>query len=475
MSAKGQVGMDVDLDLVPLREEGMSAYEIMLSESQERMLVVLQKGKESTAKAIFDKWDLHCVQIGHITDDGMLRLHRHGKLCAEIPADSLVLGGGAPRYKRDTKKPAYLDDVASYSPEKDPIVKDITVPSDLAAFFADFMGSINLASRRPLYEQYDTEVGLVKVIGPGGDGGLTRIPGTNKGIATATDCNSRYVYLNPKRGSSQAVCESARNVAVTGSRPIGVTNNLNFANPYIPENYYIFTECIAGMSEACRHLGLPVTGGNVSFYNESADGPIYPTPTIGMVGLINDLSKAVLPFFKKEDHLIYLAGHFQPVLGGSEYLKTRFSISKGATPELNLDHEKNLIEFLLSAADQNLPESAQDLSIGGLARTLFRSAYNSGTRSVCGFQLDQSIVSDLIKKCGRTDSVFFGETNGCAVVSVSKEKASALEETALKYNVTLRLLGHTINNQDLDYGTFKVPGEILVNSYESGLTQIFGS
>ncbi len=475
MSAKGNMGMDIDLDLVPLREEGMSAYEIMLSESQERMLVVLEKGSEHKAEAIFEKWDLHCVKIGEVTDDGMLRLRRHGKLCAEIPADSLVLGGGAPRYKREVRKPEYLDQVASWDPLKDPEIRDFSNESEISAFFTEFIGSMNLASRRPLYEQYDTEVGLVKVIGPGADGGIARIPGTNKGIGTATDCNSRYVYLNPRRGAAQAVAEAARNVAVTGCRPIGVTNNLNFANPYIPENYYIFTECITGMSEACRELGLPVTGGNVSFYNESADGPIYPTPTIGMVGLIKDLSKTVYPYFKEPGHRIYLTGLFRPVLGGSEYLKYRFRITKGDIPELIPEYEKKLIEFMLHLAENRLAASMQDISIGGLARTLFKSAYNPDLRMLNGFRISRDFSAEFTKTLHwRNDVLWFGETNGSAIVSVAEDKKQEFEKAAESMGILFLEIGEVTGGSDLDFGTFRVPGELAVNSFESGLYSVFG-
>ncbi|MDH5654869.1 MAG: phosphoribosylformylglycinamidine synthase subunit PurL, partial [Spirochaetia bacterium] len=314
MSAKGNVGMDVNLDLIPFREEGMSAYEIMLSESQERMLVVGKKGQEEEIYSIFNKWGLHAVKIGTVTDDGILRLRRHGQLCAEIPAHSLVLGGGAPRYKRESSRPDYLDKIKQLD------FTSIADSENLSEDLMEFVSSTNICSRRPLFDQYDTEVGLVKMIGPGADGGLARIPGTDKGIAVSTDCNSRYVYAEPRRGAAHAVVESARNVAVTGARPIGITNNLNFANPYVPENYYMFTESVAGIREACEVFDIPVTGGNVSFYNESDDGPIFPTPTIGMVGYIEDVKTSILPGFKSPGDVIFLLGKFSPCLGMSEYL-----------------------------------------------------------------------------------------------------------------------------------------------------------
>ncbi|TGM25429.1 phosphoribosylformylglycinamidine synthase subunit PurL, partial [Leptospira selangorensis] len=231
---------DVHLDKLPLRESDMNAYEIMLSESQERMLVIPEVGKEEELVSIFHKWGLNAVEIGTVTGDGMLRIRKNGSLKAEIPAESLVLGGGAPRYVREEKRPSYLDEVVKFDPNSIPDLKPDTVPQTLSGL----LSSLNISSRRPLYEQYDTEVGLVKVVEPGEDGGLVRIPGTKKGIAVATDCNSRYTYLNPYEGAQIAVCESARNVAATGAEPYGVTNNLNFGNPYIPENYYVFSECV---------------------------------------------------------------------------------------------------------------------------------------------------------------------------------------------------------------------------------------
>ncbi|MCB1319379.1 MAG: phosphoribosylformylglycinamidine synthase subunit PurL, partial [Leptospiraceae bacterium] len=335
MSAKGGVGMRIDLDKVPLRETGMNAYEIMLSESQERMLVVAHKGREDEVRHIFEKWELSAVEIGTVTDDGLLHIYREGRLCALIPAESLVLGGGAPRYERDTRRSEQLDvyqrtrftvngepvrnqNAGANTSADDSPVQDIPAGS-AGEDFLELLASANISSRRAVQEQYDTEVGLARVIGPGGDGGVTRVHDTNKGIAVATDCNSRYVSLDPFNGAAQAVCESARNVAVTGARPLGITNCLNFGNPYIPENYYMFTESIRGMGAACSAFQIPVTGGNVSFYNESVDGPVRPTPTIGMVGLLDEIQKAVRAVITRPDMRIGLIGNFQPSFGGSEY------------------------------------------------------------------------------------------------------------------------------------------------------------
>ena len=465
MSAKGQAGMKIDLDHVPFRETGMNAYEIMLSESQERMLVVAKKGQEQVVRDIFTKWDLNAVEIGTVTDDGLLHIQRDGQLRALVPADSLVLGGGAPRYEREQKRPAYLDEVAAYDP------RSLGAPAaaELPALFARMVGSPNLCSRRPLYEQYDTEVGLVRVLGPGGDGGVSRVPGTRKGIASATDCNSRYIYLDPRQGTAAAVFESARNVAVTGSEPLGITNCLNFGNPYVPENYYMFAEAIAGMREACLALGLPVTGGNVSFYNESDDGPVQPTPTIGMVGLIEDVELAVPAFFRRPGDLVFLAGDFRPTLGGSEFLKVVHQTQKGKIPAVDAAAEKNLIQFLTGGAKRKLLRSARDLSLGGLAMALFKSTYDPETRATTG------LSAKAMEATGeRLDELYFGETGASAVVSVWPENRAVLESLAEESGVDLKLIGETTNGNTLELPDFRVELSEAVDAFENGLVGVFG-
>ncbi len=469
MSAKGGTGMDINLDLVPLREEGMNAYEIMLSESQERMLVVLPTGKEDTVISIFTKWGLNAVRIGHVTHDGILRVRRNGKLCSAIPSDSLVLGGGAPRYVRETSRPEYLDTLARADLSDLEKSGSAHKSADLEKTLLSLLASPNICSRRPVYEQYDTEVGLVRIIGPGGDGGVARVPGTSKGIAVSTDCNSRYVYLNPRIGTAQAVCESARNVAVAGARPIGITNCLNFGNPYIKENYYIFSECIAGMREGCLAFDIPVTGGNVSFYNESQDGPVKPTPTIGMVGLIEDVSLAVQPFFAAEESEIFLAGRFAPSFGGSEFLSLTTGRVEGQIPELDLSAEKNLVDFLCAASDGSLLLSARDLSLGGLATALFRSAYNHQTRTVNGFVLYSEFIKKIYDSRGAA-LAYFGETNGCAILSARKSDAAQLIKTAEKFNVPLFAAGCvSAGSSVMDFSEFKMDGKKAAEAYEGGL------
>ncbi|MBL8020564.1 MAG: phosphoribosylformylglycinamidine synthase subunit PurL [Leptospirales bacterium] len=462
MSAKGNVGMDLNLDLVPLREKGMNAYEIMLSESQERMLVVGKLGQEKTITDIFHRWGLDAVQIGTVTDDGKLNIRWQNKHCASIPASSLVLGGGAPRYKRETRKPEYLETKRKGSEVQHPAPVDALI---------GLLSSPNVCSRRPVVEQYDAEVGLGRVLGPGGDGGVARVPGSRKGIAVSTDCNSRFTYLNPRQGAALAVFESARNVAVTGALPIGITNCLNFGNPKIPENYYVFSECIGGMADACRALGIPVTGGNVSFYNESEEGPILPTPTIGMVGLIENVDKAVPAWFQKPGDEILLIGNFAPVLGGSEYLKLYAGKIDGEIPRVNADAEVALVQFLVKAAESGLLASAKDLSLGGLACALSKSILSKNLdprgrkASATGFHITSSHFSDNV--------AWFGETAGCAIVSVSPDNVPNILKIAADANVPAQRIGNTTGDGELNFGKFKATTAQASEAFEKGLVQIF--
>ncbi len=470
MSAKGHCGMDINLDLVPLREEGMNAYEIMLSESQERMLAVVTKGREKEVETILKKWGLAAVVIGQVTDDGLLRVRRNGKLCAEIPARSLVLGGGAPRYRRETRKPRHIDDARAYD-------LDALPPMDLPSTFLELTSGLNTGSRRPLYDQYDTEVGLVRVVGPGGDGGVARVPGTNIGIAVSTDCNSRYVYLDPRAGTAQAVFESARNVAVTGAEPLGITNCLNFGNPYIPENYYMFSESIGGMRDACLALGVPVTGGNVSFYNESEEGPVLPTPTIGMVGLIEDIQNVISPYFTKPGLALYLVGRFYPAFGGSEVLWLKHNIVSGAIPPLDEGAENRLVRFFREASKERTLASARDLSLGGLALALFRSAARpelnaQSDGAALGFRVRPEFVTSMTGVWKRPDLVFFGETNGCALVALEPSKVAQMQEIGARSGIELRHIGETTEG-DFDFGTFLVDGAAARKGFESALEAYF--
>jgi phosphoribosylformylglycinamidine synthase len=461
MSARGKTGMEINLDLVPFRETDMNAYEAMLSESQERMLIVAIPGREEELIKIFQKWELHIVEIGKVTDDEILRVYKDGKLKAEIPADSLVLGGGAPRYVREERRPEYLDKINNLNIQS---LDDIN-SDHLSSTLETFLSSWNISSRLPLFQQYDQEVGLVKVIPPGGDGGLVRIPGTKKGLGVATDCNSRYTYLNPYHGAIHAVCESARNVAVTGAEPYGVTNNLNFGNPYIPENYYVFSDCVRGLGDACRFLGLPVTGGNVSFYNESPEGPVFPTPTIGMVGYIPDVSKALRSHPSQPGTKLALVGKFRPSLGGSEYLSVFHGKIEGPIPEIHLQEEKDLLFWLYETNQEGRLESAKDLSLGGLGIAVLKMVFSS----------NHGILLNQLPTHQRKDLVLFGESSASVIIGYKDSNESLLRSSLDPFNLDFLPIGETISDFRFQIPEWKVDLSIseLKEEWELGLKPTF--
>ncbi|MFA4923970.1 MAG: phosphoribosylformylglycinamidine synthase subunit PurL [Ignavibacteriaceae bacterium] len=413
MSAKGKSGMKIDLSKVPLREDGMSAYEIMLSESQERMLVVAKKGNEQRVKEIFEKWDLHCETIGEVTNDGKLHVEYQGEKKGELPAYELVLGGGAPVYYRETAEPAYLFETKNYP------LNEIPQPENISETFLKVFSSPNIVSKKWVYEQYDSMVRTNTVVGPGCDAAVIRIKGTNKALAVKTDCNGRYVYLNPKEGTKIAVAESARNVVCSGGTPLAITNCLNFGNPYKPENYWQFSQAIEGMGEACRIFDTPVTGGNVSFYNESPGTSVYPTPVIGMVGLIEDTKNIMTSYFKNEGDLIYILGEDHEEIGGSEYLKVIHGIVAGDAPNIDLQKEKQLHEIVLTLIGKNLINSAHDVSEGGVITALAECCMMN-ERKQFGAEIFLHIAT-------REDFSFFSESQSRIIVSVPQEKKEEVE------------------------------------------------
>ncbi|HEX3167226.1 MAG TPA: phosphoribosylformylglycinamidine synthase subunit PurL, partial [Chitinophagaceae bacterium] len=315
MSAKGEVGMRIDLDKVPTRQKNMKAWELLLSESQERMLLVAEKGREDEVTKIFEKWDLPCSVIGEVTDDGILNFYMNNELEASLPAYDLVLGGGAPQYDREFREPKYLNEIRKFDPDS------VLVPGDLKAIAEKLIVLPSIASKRWIYNQYDSMVctNNASTNAPT-DAPVVLVKGTKKGLAITTDCNSRYVFADPYKGTMIAVSEAARNIVCSGGQPLGVTNCLNFGNPYDPEVYYQFVQAIKGMGEACRKFDTPVTGGNVSFYNQNPDGPVYPTPTIGMVGLLENINEKMTLDFKEEGDVIYLLGRSTNDINSSQYL-----------------------------------------------------------------------------------------------------------------------------------------------------------
>lgn len=411
MSAKGEHGMDIHLDKVPTRQANMKPWEMLLSESQERMLIVVKKGSEQQILDIFEKWDIHCVQIGEVTEDANLRYYMNGELIADVPADSLVLGGGAPVYNREYTEPKYFEEINKFNPDS------IAVPADLPEVAYQMIQLPNIASKRWVYEQYDSMVGTGNThTNEPSDAAVIRVHGTKKGLACTTDCNSRYVFANPKVGGMIAVCEAARNIVCSGGVPVAITNCLNFGNPYNPEVYYQFTQAILGMGDACSRLGTPVTGGNVSFYNQSEDGPVYPTPTIGMVGVLDDMSQKMTMFFKNEGDVIYVLGEMKNDFNCSEYLHHIQRVTFSPAPHFDLDEEYDLQETVIKLIREKKIQSAHDISEGGLFVTLVENCMQRNM----GFEIS---TDNNIRK----DAFLFGEGQSRVVVSVASSLINDFE------------------------------------------------
>jgi phosphoribosylformylglycinamidine synthase subunit PurL len=398
MGARGGAGIEIDLQHVPQRETGMTPYEIMLSESQERMLLVVKKGREAEVERIFEKWDLHAAHIGQVTTDGLLRVRDHGRIVAEIPNTALV--DEAPVYDRPVTRPAYLDQVPAIDPAA-------LAPVDPADALLRLLAAPTIASKRWVYRQYDTMVRTNTIAQVGTSAAVVRVKETNRALAISTDGNGRYCYLNPRRGAMLAVAEAARNVACAGAVPIGATNCLNFGNPERPEIMWQLAEAIEGIADACRALDVPITGGNVSLYNETDGKAIYPTPVIGVVGLIEDASRVLTRVFRHEGDSIILLGEDLEELGGGEYLKTIHGLVGGEPPTLDLVREAALQKVVTEAAASGLLQSAHDCSDGGIAVTLAESCFDSGG---LGAAIDLTGVSAAM--------ALFSETASRVVVSV---------------------------------------------------------
>jgi phosphoribosylformylglycinamidine synthase subunit PurL len=462
MSEKGESGMILHIDKVPIREEGMTPYEIMLSESQERMLIVCQKGKEAELEAIFDKWDLHAVEIGHVTDDGQVKVLWHGEMVADVPAEHLALGGGAPVYIRETKRPAYLDETRAFDPSS---ITDVN--ADTASdVLLKILGSPNIASKRWVFEQYDTMVRTNTVVGPGSsDAAVVRLKDSEKGLAVKTDCNSKYVYLNPRKGAQIAVAEAARNVVCAGGKPVAITNCLNFGNPYKPEQYWVFKEAVSGMGEACRAFNTPVTGGNVSFYNENPEGAVYPTPTIGMLGVVEDVKQHATAFeFKQEGDLVLeLSPEAQPQLGieASEYLTRIHGVTAGDAPSFTMEGEIAVQEACLSLIRLGLVQSAHDVSDGGMAVSLAEMCLASDG---LGADINLDASNDQ-----RLDSALFSEAQSRIILAVRPEKFEKIRQSLDGFSVQLKKLGVVVG----DGLTIAVAGEPVISASSAGMHKVY--
>ncbi|NTU68262.1 MAG: phosphoribosylformylglycinamidine synthase subunit PurL [Chlorobiaceae bacterium] len=433
----GSGGIEIDLDLVPARENGMTAYELMLSESQERMLIVAEMGRAQEIIDVYKKWDVSAVVIGQVTDDNLLRVSQHGKVVAEIPAMSLVLGGGAPVYTREAVESKPDTPAAE-------IIPDASL--DFRALSLQLLSRPNIASKQWVYRQYDSMVQTNTVTPTGNtDSAVIRIKGTRKGLAMKTDCNSRYVYLNPKAGGSIAVAECARNIACSGARPLAVTNCLNFGNPYKPEVYFQFKSAVQGMGDACRMFSTPVTGGNVSFYNESTFGgarkAIYPTPTIGMIGLIDDIDNLVLSTFRQAGDAIMLLGAPELTLDGSEYLVMQYGTPGSDSPSIDLQHEKNLQDLLVSLAAGRLINSAHDISDGGFFVAVAEKAIMDRD-NLLGFDVE---LEDDGRGMAHIQHQLFSEAQGRVIVSLDPAKVQAVIAEAGRLDVPVRVIGKVLD------------------------------
>lgn len=439
MASRAGNGIELDLTHVPRREPGMTPYELMLSESQERMLMVAKAGKEDECLAICRKWDLDVAVVGHVTGDGILRVRDHGAVVAEIPAKALADDG--PRYERPYAPPAYQDMLTNLNYDLIPDVKDAN------AALLSLLGSPTIASKRWVYHQYDHMVRTNTMVRPGSDAAVVRIKGTNKAVAMTIDCNSRYCMLHPYEGARLAVAEAARNLVCSGAEPIGLTDCLNFGNPERSDIMWQFVLAIEGMKDACERLQVPIVSGNVSFYNETNGLSIYPTPMLGMVGLIEQADQAMTQWFKAEGDDIILLGAVREDLGGSEYLKVIQAREQGSPPFLNLDAEKALHECVLALIRGGLVQSAHDCSDGGLAVALAESAMSGPDRPL-------GAVVRLALGRLRKDAVLFGESQSRVVLSAKPAHRQAILDCARRAGVPVAVIG-------------SVAGDRLVISLES--------
>ena len=448
MSAAGEHGMIINLDKVPTRQANMKDWEILLSESQERMLVVVEKGKENIVKEIFDKWDLSCEEIGEVTKGDRVKYFMHGDLVADVPCADLVLGGGAPVYHREYSEPAYFKRFQQFD------INNIEEPSDLVSVAKFLTSSPNIASKRFVYEQYDSMVGTANMsTNFPTDAGIVNLKDSKKALAMTVDCNARMVNANPEEGCAMAVAEAARNIVCSGGMPSAITNCLNFGNPYNPEVYWQFVGSIKGMAKSCKKFSTPVTGGNVSFYNQSAiDGvevPVFPTPTIGMLGIVEDKENIMSLAFKNSDSLIYLIGESKNDISCSEYLASYHNFHDSSTPPFDLDIEYELQQTTSNLIKDKLILSAHDVADGGLFIALLESSmYND-----LGFSIN---TLDNIRK----DAFLFGESPSRIVVSIEPKNKDAFEKFMLSTNTAFNHLGNVTS------GDIIIDNESFGNSEE---------
>ena len=429
MGSRGGAGVDIDVAFVPQRESGMTPYEIMLSESQERMLMVVKRGREVDVERIFEKWDLHAVRVGEVTTDGKLRVRNRGEIVAEIPNRALT--DEAPLYRRPMSEPAYMKQAQELS------LASLGKPSAPADTFRRLLASPTVASKRWVYRQYDHMVRTNTLVLPGMGAGVVRLKGTQRALAMSVDCNARFVYLDPYRGAQLAVAEAARNVACVGGLPIGATNCLNFGNPERPEIMWQFARAVEGMGAACRALDIPITGGNVSLYNETDGRAVLPTPVLGVVGLIEDASRVVRRAFRARGDFIVLLGVTGDELGGSEYLKVVHGMIRGVPPSLDLTREAALHRVLNQGASRGLIRSAQDCSEGGFVIALAECCIATGL----GANVNIDPVAAMTAPAFADIAALFSESASRAIISVAPQAEAELLSVAARHDVPVRRIG----------------------------------
>jgi phosphoribosylformylglycinamidine synthase subunit PurL len=422
MASKAGNGLELYLDQVPQREEGMTAYEMMLSESQERMLFVVEPKDEAQAREIFERWGVICAKVGKVTDDGRLKLFHHGEVVGDMPVKALV--DECPIYEKPSAVPAYYEQNATVDTTSYEEVRDLN------AALEQVLASPTVASKAWVYNQYDYMVRTSTAVRPGSDAAVVTVNGTRKALAMTTDCNGRFVYLDPEVGGRIAVSEAARNIVCSGAEPLAITDNLNFGSPEKPDIFWQMERAVDGMAEACRVLDTPVIGGNVSLYNENAKGAIYPTPVVGMVGLVHDTDHITTQGFKSAGDVVLLLGETKAELGGSEFQAIVHGIVEGRPPQLDLDVEKKLLSAVLEAIQGGLVQSAHDLSEGGLAVALAESCISGGIGAKV------NVASEL-----RSDYTLFSESQSRILLSASPEKAAALERLLAERGVTAARIG----------------------------------
>jgi phosphoribosylformylglycinamidine synthase len=457
MSAKGEHGMRIWLEKVPTRQKNMQPFEILLSESQERMLIIVEKGKESAVEKVFDKWDLNCAVIGEVTEGNLIQYYMYDELVAEVPADTLVLGGGAPVYDRPYKQPSYHKVRDEFN------LNDIPVPADLKEIAKMLVQNPNIASKRFVYKQYDSMVGINNATtNRPSDAAVIRLKDSKKGLVVTVDCNSRYVHADAYKGGAIAVSEAARNIVCTGAKPVAITNCLNFGNPYDEEVYWNFVHALQGMGDACIQFETPVTGGNVSFYNQSPKRAVNPTPTIGMLGLIDDVDNIMTLDFKNEDDHIYVIGECRNDIASSEYLFHHHKVSLSPAPYFDLKEEAKTQDAVTKIINDKLVNSCHDISEGGLFIKIMESAM------INNFGVEISTCPTI-----RKDACLFGEGQSRVIISISPDTKKSFEDYLLVNNIPYRHCG-TVKGKDIlvDNETFGTIDEYR-NLYDTAIEKYF--